>query len=61
MKFLPLVVSALAVLPGVMGAPTRKQVIVWFEGGAPNDVVEKTKNACLDAGGRIVHMYHMLS
>ena len=61
MRVLRLAVSALALLPAAMAVSERKQVIVWFEGGAPQGVVDNVKKACLAAGGRVVHMYNMMS
>ena len=61
MRLLPYAISALALLPGALAAPERKQVMVWFEGGAPTSVIDSAKKTCIDAGGRVVHMYTLLS
>jgi hypothetical protein len=51
----------LAILPVAMAASPWKQVIVSFEGNVPQEVVDKAKQACVDAGGHIDHIYTLLT
>lgn len=54
-------VGALAALPSVMAVDQMKNVIVWAEDvGISENVIEKAKNAIIDAGGKVTHVYTLI-
>lgn len=51
-------VAALAVVPGALAVDKMKNVIVWLEDDSlPMSMIERAKNAILDAGGKVTHDY----
>jgi hypothetical protein len=52
--FVALAVTALAV------TVPQKAVIVTYESGTPDSVLEKAKQAIKDAGGKITHEYNLI-
>jgi len=61
MKFT--ILSVLALITAALAATTsneRKSVIVSWENGCPDSVVEKAKAAIVDAGGIITHEYKLI-
>jgi hypothetical protein len=54
-------VAALAVVPGALAVDKMKNVIVWLEDDSlPMSIIEKAKNAIIDAGGKVTHDYSFI-
>ena len=54
-------VTALAVVPGVLGVDQTKSAIVWFDDkNTPDSVVNKAKDDIIKAGGKITHVYSII-
>lgn len=57
MRPLGFLVTALAVVPGVLA----KSAIVYFEDkNTPDSVIEKAKNDIIAKGGKITHVYTII-
>ncbi|KAH6688404.1 hypothetical protein F5X68DRAFT_260901 [Plectosphaerella plurivora] len=53
-----ILVAALAVVPGALAVDKMKNVIVWLEDESlPMSIIDKAKNAIIDAGGKVTHDY----
>lgn len=56
-----MLVAALAVVPGALAVDKMKNVIVWLEDDSlPMSIIEKAKNAIIDAGGKVTHDYSFI-
>lgn len=61
MKPSTFLVAALAVVPGVFAVDKMKNVIVWAQDESITDaMLEKAKDAIIDAGGKITHVYTLI-
>lgn len=55
------IVTALAVVPGVLGVDQTKSAIIWFEDkNTPDSVINQAKNDIIKAGGKITHVYTII-
>ncbi|KAF4464811.1 hypothetical protein FALBO_8356 [Fusarium albosuccineum] len=61
MRLLPFIATALAVVPSALAVDQKKSAIVWFEDDStPDSVVNEAKNALIEAGGKITHVYSII-
>lgn len=61
MKPSTFLVAAVALVPGALAVDKMKNVIVWLEDDKlPSSMIEKAKNAILDAGGKVMHDYSFI-
>lgn len=61
MRPFALLVAALAVVPGAVAVGAKKSAIVWFENeSTPDHIIDQAKEALLEAGGKITHVYSII-
>jgi hypothetical protein len=60
MRAFGFVVAALALLPGASAVDESKSVIIWYENSVADSVVDQARNAIVEAGGQITHVYSLI-
>lgn len=61
MKFLPQVVTALALLPAALAVDRKVSVIISFDDpNTPDSVVAEARQKIIDGGGQITHDYQII-
>lgn len=61
MKPSTFLVAALSLVPGALAVDKMKNVIVWAQDDSITDsMLDKAKNAIIEAGGKVTHVYTLI-